>query len=98
MIRLPFGCGEQNMIHFAPIVYVMDYLKRTRQLTPETEAEAKTFLVQGIYESFGVSFYKLELVIELQDDLKQVILNNSKCVVHYLYQFNQFYFFFIPNF
>ena len=61
LIRLPFGCGEQNMIHFAPIVYVMDYLKRTRQLTLETEAEAKTFLVQGIY----VSFYQPYLVIEL---------------------------------
>ncbi|XP_072019893.1 LOW QUALITY PROTEIN: C3 and PZP-like alpha-2-macroglobulin domain-containing protein 8 [Amphiura filiformis] len=47
LIRLPFGCGEQNMIHFAPIVYVIGYLKRTNQLTTETETEAKTFLVQG---------------------------------------------------
>ena len=47
LIRLPFGCGEQNMIHFAPIVYVMHYLQHTNQLDKETEIEANTFLVQG---------------------------------------------------
>ena len=48
LIRLPFGCGEQNMIHFAPIVYVMHYLQHTNQLDKETEIEANTFLVQGM--------------------------------------------------
>ncbi|XP_038058113.1 C3 and PZP-like alpha-2-macroglobulin domain-containing protein 8 isoform X2 [Patiria miniata] len=47
LIRLPFGCGEQNMIHFAPIVYVMHYLQHTNQMDKETEIEANTFLVQG---------------------------------------------------
>ncbi|XP_071825339.1 C3 and PZP-like alpha-2-macroglobulin domain-containing protein 8 isoform X2 [Apostichopus japonicus] len=47
LIRLPFGCGEQNMIHFAPNIYVMSYLERTGQLTPEIKSEATGFLVQG---------------------------------------------------
>ncbi|XP_077993522.1 C3 and PZP-like alpha-2-macroglobulin domain-containing protein 8 [Glandiceps talaboti] len=47
LLRLPFGCGEQNMIHFAPNVYVLRYLKRTLQLTPETETEALQYLIEG---------------------------------------------------
>ncbi|XP_071943363.1 C3 and PZP-like alpha-2-macroglobulin domain-containing protein 8 [Antedon mediterranea] len=47
LIRLPFGCGEQNMIHFAPNVYVMGYLERTHQLHEGTQKELVTFLVQG---------------------------------------------------
>uniref|UniRef100_A0A6I8P7H9 C3 and PZP like alpha-2-macroglobulin domain containing 8 n=2 Tax=Ornithorhynchus anatinus TaxID=9258 RepID=A0A6I8P7H9_ORNAN len=47
LLRLPFGCGEQNMIHFAPNVFVLKYLQKTRQLSPEVENEATDYLVQG---------------------------------------------------
>ncbi|XP_070536765.1 C3 and PZP-like alpha-2-macroglobulin domain-containing protein 8 [Ptychodera flava] len=47
LLRLPYGCGEQNMIHFAPNVYVLRYLKKTMQLTPETEMKALEYLVEG---------------------------------------------------
>ncbi|XP_072173933.1 C3 and PZP-like alpha-2-macroglobulin domain-containing protein 8 [Diadema setosum] len=47
LIRLPFGCGEQNMIHFAPNVYIMRYLQRTNQLTDDVKSEATNFLVMG---------------------------------------------------
>lgn len=47
LLRLPFGCGEQNMIHFAPNVFVLKYLQKTRQLTPEVENEATNYLLQG---------------------------------------------------
>ncbi|XP_018112272.1 C3 and PZP-like alpha-2-macroglobulin domain-containing protein 8 [Xenopus laevis] len=47
LLRLPFGCGEQNMIHFAPNVFVLKYLQKTRQLCPEVESEAVDYLVQG---------------------------------------------------
>ncbi|XP_060000646.1 C3 and PZP-like alpha-2-macroglobulin domain-containing protein 8 isoform X3 [Lagenorhynchus albirostris] len=46
-LRLPFGCGEQNMIHFAPNVFVLKYLQKTRQLSPEVERETTDYLVQG---------------------------------------------------
>ncbi|XP_054751982.2 C3 and PZP-like alpha-2-macroglobulin domain-containing protein 8 isoform X1 [Lytechinus pictus] len=47
LIRLPFGCGEQNMIHFAPNVYIMRYLQRTNQLSSEIKNEATGYLIQG---------------------------------------------------
>ncbi|XP_068599327.1 C3 and PZP-like alpha-2-macroglobulin domain-containing protein 8 [Brachionichthys hirsutus] len=47
LLRLPFGCGEQNMIHFAPNVFVLKYLQKTRQLSPEVETEATDYLLQG---------------------------------------------------
>eukprot|EP00057_Strongylocentrotus_purpuratus_P031565 XP_785018.3 PREDICTED: C3 and PZP-like alpha-2-macroglobulin domain-containing protein 8 [Strongylocentrotus purpuratus] len=47
LIRLPFGCGEQNMIHFAPNVYIMRYLQRTNQFEPEIKNEATGYLIQG---------------------------------------------------
>lgn len=48
LLRLPFGCGEQNMIHFAPNVFVLKYLQKTRQLSPDVERETTDYLVQGI--------------------------------------------------
>lgn len=47
LLRLPFGCGEQNMIHFAPNVFVLKYLQKTHQLSLEVEAEATDYLLQG---------------------------------------------------
>lgn len=47
LLRLPFGCGEQNMIHFAPNVFVLKYLQKTKQLSHEVESEATDYLVQG---------------------------------------------------
>ncbi|MFT7798785.1 C3 and PZP-like alpha-2-macroglobulin domain-containing protein 8 [Arapaima gigas] len=58
LLRLPFGCGEQNMIHFAPNVFILKYLQKTQQLTPEVETEATDYLLQGIGRSdmsLGVS-------------------------------------------
>ncbi|VFV36960.1 c3 and pzp-alpha-2-macroglobulin [Lynx pardinus] len=47
LLRLPFGCGEQNMIHFAPNIFVLKYLQKTRQLSPEVERDTTDYLVQG---------------------------------------------------
>jgi hypothetical protein len=32
LVQLPTGCGEQNMIRFAPLVSVTKYLRDTAQL------------------------------------------------------------------
>lgn len=40
LIRLPTGCGEQNLVHFMPNLIVLDYLKNTAQLTPAIQNEA----------------------------------------------------------
>ncbi|NXD67613.1 A2ML1 protein, partial [Eolophus roseicapillus] len=49
LVQLPHGCGEQNMVLFAPIVYVLQYLEKTRQLTPEIKERATGFLRNGKY-------------------------------------------------
>ncbi|XP_024134100.1 C3 and PZP-like alpha-2-macroglobulin domain-containing protein 8 isoform X2 [Oryzias melastigma] len=58
LLRLPFGCGEQNMIHFAPNVFVLKYLQKTRQLSQEVENEATDYLLQG---------YQRQLTYKRQD-------------------------------
>ncbi|XP_067387168.1 alpha-2-macroglobulin-like protein 1 [Emydura macquarii macquarii] len=47
LVQMPSGCGEQNMVLFAPIVYVLQYLEKTGQLTPEIRERATGFLRSG---------------------------------------------------
>jgi CD109 antigen len=47
LLQMPFGCGEQNMILFAPDTYILRYLEETRQLKPEIQAKAEMLLVTG---------------------------------------------------
>nr|XP_009936164.1 PREDICTED: alpha-2-macroglobulin-like protein 1 [Opisthocomus hoazin] len=47
LVQMPHGCGEQNMVLFAPIVYVLQYLEKTRQLTPGIKERAAGFLRNG---------------------------------------------------
>ncbi|KYO44645.1 hypothetical protein Y1Q_0010454 [Alligator mississippiensis] len=47
LVKMPQGCGEQNMVLFAPIIYVLQYLEKTGQLTPEIRDRATGFLCSG---------------------------------------------------
>ena len=47
LLQMPFGCGEQNMILFAPDTYILDYLKTTGQVKPEIQAKAEMLLTTG---------------------------------------------------
>ncbi|NXO11614.1 A2ML1 protein, partial [Oriolus oriolus] len=47
LVQIPHGCGEQNMVLFAPVVYVLQYLEKTRQLSPEIKDRATGFLRKG---------------------------------------------------
>ena len=47
LLQMPFGCGEQNMILFAPNVFVADYLRETGQLKPEVMARAEHLMITG---------------------------------------------------
>lgn len=49
LIQMPYGCGEQNMIHFAPNVYVLQYLSRLGRKDEEMRAKALSYMTQGIY-------------------------------------------------
>nr|XP_055192763.1 alpha-2-macroglobulin-like isoform X2 [Nyctereutes procyonoides] len=47
LLRMPYGCGEQNMVLFAPNIYVLNYLNKTHQLTPEVMSKAIGYLNTG---------------------------------------------------
>ena len=47
LLRMPFGCGEQNMILFAPNVFVAKYLEKTGQIKPEVMAKAEHLMITG---------------------------------------------------
>lgn len=47
LLQMPFGCGEQNMIVFAPDVYITKYLKESGQLKPEIMAKAEKLMITG---------------------------------------------------
>lgn len=47
LLRMPFGCGEQNMLLFAPNVFIARYLKATGQLKPEVMAKAEIMMLTG---------------------------------------------------
>lgn len=50
LLQMPFGNGEQNMVLFAPNIYVLDYLDKTRQLSEDVKSKTIGYLVSG--ESF----------------------------------------------
>ena len=47
LLAMPYGCGEQNMVLFAPNIFILNYLKSTSQLTTEILERAKRFLESG---------------------------------------------------
>ncbi|KAM6906749.1 CD109 antigen [Lycodopsis pacificus] len=47
LILMPYGCGEQNMINFAPNVYVLQYLSAVGQADQETAERAVEFMMKG---------------------------------------------------
>lgn len=47
LLRMPFGCGEQNLVLFAPNVFVARYLKETGQEKPEVLAKAEKLMLTG---------------------------------------------------
>uniref|UniRef100_A0A4W2FRI0 Alpha-2-macroglobulin like 1 n=1 Tax=Bos indicus x Bos taurus TaxID=30522 RepID=A0A4W2FRI0_BOBOX len=47
LVQMPMGCGEQNMVLFAPIIYVLQYLEKTELLTEEIWSRAVGFLKLG---------------------------------------------------
>lgn len=47
LLAMPYGCGEQNMVLFAPNIFILNYLKSTGQLTTEILDKARRFLESG---------------------------------------------------
>ncbi|XP_053480028.1 alpha-2-macroglobulin-like protein 1 isoform X1 [Ictalurus furcatus] len=47
LLAMPYGSGEQNMLRFAPNIFILQYLESTNQLTPQIRSTALTYLVSG---------------------------------------------------
>ncbi|XP_051470000.1 alpha-2-macroglobulin-like protein 1 isoform X3 [Apus apus] len=47
LLEMPFGCGEQNMVQFAPNIFILKYLNKTKQLDTQIEDKALKFLKTG---------------------------------------------------
>lgn len=47
LLAMPYGCGEQNMVLFAPNIFILNYLKSTGQLTQNILEKATHFLESG---------------------------------------------------
>ncbi|EFA04694.1 CD109 antigen-like Protein [Tribolium castaneum] len=53
LIRLPTGCGEQNLIHLMPNLIILQYLRYTRQVTPTIQNEALDLLEKGYQQQLS---------------------------------------------
>nr|XP_060608900.1 CD109 antigen [Anolis sagrei ordinatus] len=58
LIKMPYGCGEQNMINFAPNIYVLDYLTKTGDLQSNLKSKAVSYMREG---------YQRELLYQRDD-------------------------------
>uniref|UniRef100_A0A670ICS0 CD109 antigen n=1 Tax=Podarcis muralis TaxID=64176 RepID=A0A670ICS0_PODMU len=58
LIKMPYGCGEQNMINFAPNIYVLDYLAKAGDLKPRLKSKAMSYMREG---------YQRELLYQRDD-------------------------------
>ncbi|XP_011490209.1 CD109 antigen [Oryzias latipes] len=47
LIQMPYGCGEQNMIHLAPNIFILQYLTLTGQDDPEITKRATDYMMRG---------------------------------------------------
>ena len=47
LLRMPYGCFEQTSSSTYPNVLALDYMKRSKKLTPEVHAKAEGFITNG---------------------------------------------------
>lgn len=47
ILRMPYGCFEQTSSATYPNVLALDYMKRTKKLTPEVHTKAEGFIASG---------------------------------------------------
>ncbi|KAG8435793.1 hypothetical protein GDO86_013654 [Hymenochirus boettgeri] len=57
LLQMPFGCGEQNMVLFTPNIYILDYLNKTNQLTPEMKSKALNYMTSGYQKQLSYRHY-----------------------------------------
>ncbi|XP_042230883.1 alpha-1-macroglobulin-like [Homarus americanus] len=53
LVKMPFGCGEQNMINFVPNIFILQYLEATNLTTPELSEKAIEYMKQGYQQELN---------------------------------------------
>lgn len=48
LLRMPYGCGEQNMVGFSPNVFVLQYLEGTNRDSQQVRQRAITHMTTGV--------------------------------------------------
>jgi hypothetical protein len=51
LLRLPTGCGEQNMLKFAPNIYILQYLTYSHEPIEHIEKKALDYMRTGKSET-----------------------------------------------
>jgi len=47
LIKMPYGCGEQNMLNFAPNIYIMNYLEMAGRATADIVDKSQRYMMAG---------------------------------------------------
>ena len=47
LLKMPYGCGEQNMLNFAPDIFIIKYLTAIGQATSAIVSKAKRYMTAG---------------------------------------------------
>ncbi|XP_051966608.1 alpha-2-macroglobulin-like [Xyrauchen texanus] len=57
LLRMPYGCGEQNIAVLSPNIYILQYLENTEQLTTAIQERATGFLKSGYQRQLNYKHY-----------------------------------------
>ncbi|XP_071165262.1 CD109 antigen-like [Mytilus edulis] len=55
LLRMSYGCGEQNLVRFVPNVFISVYLKATKRLTGDIKDKVDIFLSSGYQRQLSYS-------------------------------------------
>ena len=55
LLKMPYGCGEQNMVHFVPNIFIMRYLEATGRQDPKIKGQYS--LTRSLGLSLGLSLF-----------------------------------------
>ncbi|XP_036453980.1 alpha-2-macroglobulin-like isoform X2 [Colossoma macropomum] len=57
LLKMPYGCGEQNIAILSPNIYILQYLENTGQLTAAIRERAIGFLKSGYQRQLNYKHY-----------------------------------------
>ena len=49
LLRLPYGCGEENLINFVPAIMAARYLAITSRFTPALQQKVENITYTGLF-------------------------------------------------